>query len=150
MSWQPGLVVQIDDHGMSVKVPTGADCTACPGKIACTFKGPESSYRTLRVPRIEGCVVGDRLLVEEPGSVLAMALVVLVALPVALMAGGYALATCCVQFQYATPLLWATGVGIWIAGLYLANRWMSRAPRFQAIARQPIVARKDCPQNEIE
>lgn len=150
MSWQPGLVTQIDDHGMSVKVSTGTDCAACPGKTECTFRGPESAYRTLRVARLEGCVVGDRLLVQEPGSVLAVALVVLVALPVALLSGGYALALCCVHFRYNALLLWLSGTALWIAGLYLANRWMSRASHFQTIVRQPVTMTEDRRQKELE
>lgn len=135
MSWQAGLITHIDDEGMSVKVPSGAECAACPGKMACNFQGPESAYRTLRVPRLERCAVGDRVLVEESGSVLALALVVFVALPIALMLAGYALAQCCVQFRFGAAAIWIAGATLWGLGLYLANRWTSRAARFQSAVR---------------
>ena len=138
MSWQPGLITHIDGEGMSVKVATGADCAVCPGKMACTFQGPDAAYRTLRVECIEGCAVGDRLLVEEPGSVLAVALLLIVALPVVLLLTGYSLLVCCLKFPYASLALWLSGAGVWMGGLYGANRWMTQAPRFQTKVRQPM------------
>lgn len=131
MSWQPGMVVRIGGNRMSVKVPTGADCVACHSKMACTFQGPESAYKTLEVPRLADCSVGDRVLVEEPASILLVALVVLLVLPVALLLGGYALAGCCVQFRYAILVLSLGGISLWCLGLYAANRWLSEAKRFQ-------------------
>lgn len=150
MSWQPGLITHIDDDGMSVKVPTGADCAACPGKSACTFQGPDSSYRTLRVQHLDGCAVGDRLMVDEPGSVLAVTLMVVVGLPVVLMLGGYALAECCVRFPYATLLLWVSGVALWAGGLVLVNRWMIRAPMFQTTIRRPAELADTLPDHHAE
>jgi len=150
MTWQPGLITAIDGDTMSVKVPTGAECGSCHGKTACTFRGPESAYQTLRVPKLEGCVVGDRLLVEEPGSLLAVALLVMIVLPAALLLVGYMLTVCCVRFQYATLLLTVLGVAIWIIGLYVANRWMTSSPRFQPVVRQPVSRRDDTIRNNAE
>lgn len=137
MTSQPGLITDIDGDEMSVKVATGADCAACPGKTACSFRGPESAYRTLRVPRLEGCVAGDRLLVEESGSVLAVTFVVMIILPIGLVLAGYALSTCCMRFDYATLMLAILGIAIWVGGLYVANRWMTSSPRFQPVVRRP-------------
>ncbi len=141
MTWQPGLITAIDGDEMSVKVPTGADCAACHGKTGCHFGGPASAYKTLRVPRVEGCGVGDRLLVEEPGSALAVTFVVMIVLPLGLVLAGYGLSKCCMRFDYATLLLSILGVAIWVAGLYAANRWMTASPRFQPNVRRSDTAR---------
>lgn len=138
MSWQPGLITHIDEQAMSVKVRSDIDCAACPGKMACRFEGPDSAYRTLRVSHIEGCTVGDRVLVEEPASVLGVALLLVVALPVILMLSGYWLAAHWLRFPYATLLLWLTGITVWVGALSAANRWMSRAPRFQTAVRRSV------------
>lgn len=141
MTWQPGLITAIDGDEMAVKVPTGADCAACHGKTACHFGGPASAYKTLRVARLEDCGVGDRLLVEEPGSVLALAIVVMIGLPLGLVLAGYVLWTCCMRFDYATLLLSILGVAIWLAALYAVNRWITSSPRFQPKVRRPHTAR---------
>lgn len=141
MAWQPGLITAIDGDEMAVKVPTGADCAACHGKTACHFGGPASAYKTLHVPRLEGCGVGDRLLVEEPGSVLTVAVVVMIALPLGLVLAGYTLSTCCMRFDYATLLLSILGIAIWLAALYAVNRWMTSSPRFQPNVRRSDTAR---------
>jgi positive regulator of sigma E activity len=150
MSWEPGLITHIDDQGMSVKVRSGVDCAACPGKMACSFQGPDSAYRTLRVQLIDGCAVGDRLMVEEPASVLGVALLLVLALPLTLMLTGYWLAANLLRFPYAALILWLTGIAVWVGALYVANRWMSRSPRFQTAVRQPAVLTDTSPADHPE
>lgn len=120
---------------MDVRVPTGSGCEACAGKAACSFLGPASAYRTVRLPREDWCKAGQRILVEEPPSTLMPAVLVLVALPVALIAAGRWLLACCLRFPFATLAAWLAGFGIWIAALYVANIWMSRATRFRSTIR---------------
>lgn len=131
MSWQPGLVARIDERWIHVKVRADTDCAACQGKNPCTFQGPDSAYRTLKVPRCSSYRVGEQVSVEEPDSVLWVTLLALIVVPVALMLGGYGLRSCCLQGSFATPALWVVGVLIWLAALYGVNRWMSRAASFQ-------------------
>ncbi len=116
---------------MDVKVPTGADCAVCPVKSACTFSGPESAYRTHRVALIPGCVVGDRVWVDEPTSVLVVTLLVVVGVPVILLFAGYAINACCVRYPYGVAALWLAGIAVWVIVLYGANLWMARAAPFQ-------------------
>lgn len=131
LSTEPGLITRIEDGWMHVKVPVGLGCNACGNKSLCTFSGPERAYRTFRIKHIAGCEVGDRVLVHLPGSVLAITALVMIALPVAMILAGYGLLVCCLQFPYATLLLWLTGVVLWAAALYGANYWMERGVRFQ-------------------
>jgi positive regulator of sigma E activity len=128
---EPGLITRIDEGSMYVKVPLGLGCKTCPNKSACTFSGPERAYRTFRVRRIQGCRVGDRVLVHESGATLAITWLVLVVLPLVLILAGYGLLTCCVQFPYATFVLWVIGVALWIAAMYAANLWVERGVHFR-------------------
>ena len=150
MSWEPGLITHIDADGMSVKVPTGNDCGACAAKSLCTFQGPDAAYRTLRVAHVEGCAVGDRLMVKEPGSVLAVVLLALVVWPVVLLLTGHGLAVCCAKFPYAVLVLWVSGGTVWVGGLYAANRWITQAPRFQTMARRPASSSNSVPHGDTE
>jgi len=131
----PGLIVNIDGEWMSVRVPTGAGCSSCADTSSCSFLGPASAYRTLRLPREDWCSVGQRIRVEEPPSTLAPAAVALVALPLALIVLGRALLECCLRFPFATLTTWLIGVGVWLAALYGTNLWMSRAARFRSTIR---------------
>ncbi len=123
---------------MVVKVPTGVDCTVCSTKSACTFRGPDSAYRTYRVKREVGYSVGDRVRIDEPGGVLGVALLATVVAPVTLIVTGYVLLDCCVRFRYAIAVFWLVGLLLWTTVLFVANRWMTHAARFQPRIR-PIV-----------
>ena len=68
MSWQTGMVLRIESDRMHVKVPTGADCAACHGKMSCTFQGPDKACKTLEVPRLAGTAVGDKVLEADLGA----------------------------------------------------------------------------------
>lgn len=136
MSWQTGMVVRIGPDAMQVKVPTGADCAACHGKMSCTFQGPDKAYKTLEVPRLADTAVGDQVLVEEPASVLFVALLALLVWPVTLLFIGYTLAACCVQFRFSILVLSVSGIGLWVLGLLLANRWLGHSKRFEPRVRR--------------
>ena len=129
-STDPGLIVAIDADVMRVKVPVGRGCGVCLNKTSCTFSGPERSYRTFQVRREEGCHVGDRVLVHVPGSVLGLSGLVFSILPFVLILVGYKLLDCCFGFPYATVVLWAAGVIVWLGAMYGANAWMERSVRF--------------------
>ncbi len=116
---------------MYVKVPVGLGCRACPNKTLCTFSGPDRAYRTFRIRHIEGCRKGDRVLVNVPISVLGVTALVMLGLPIVMILGGHGLLDCCVQFSYATALLWLAGVALWFAAMYGVNHWMEHAARFQ-------------------
>lgn len=131
LSADPGLITRIDKGWMYVKVPVGSGCRACAMKSQCTFSGPNSAYRTFRVREVPECRVGDRILVEVPSNVLAVTGLVLVVLPAAMILAGYWLIQCCLQFPYATPLLWLAGIAVWLAAMYSANRWVDRSARFR-------------------
>jgi len=125
------MVVRIDENWMFVKVPTGKDCGVCHGKDACIFKGPDRAYRTLRLTRPDGYGVGDRVTVEEPGSMLGAAALAVLVVPVLLLLIGYQVYECCVDSSLDVFVLWIIGFGIWVAGLAGTNRWMMRSPRFE-------------------
>ena len=129
MSWIPGLITRIDGDRMDVKVPTAEDCPACPIKSVCTFEGPASAYRTLHVASRDGYRVGDRVEVEEPISVLGVTFVALVLVPVILLSIGHWLTT---RFEDTLEMasFWGTSAATWLVVVYLANRWMTRSPRF--------------------
>jgi len=129
------LITAIEGDWMFVKVPTGTDCDVCQVKSACTFQGPDAAYRMLRVARVVGCAVGDRVWVEQPASVLGIGLLALAVLPVALVFAGYALSVCCFQFPYANLLLWVIGIAVWLVAIYGTNQWLTHAPRFQTTIR---------------
>lgn len=131
LSENPGLVTRIENGWMHVKVPVGSGCGTCAVKSQCTFSGPNSAYRTFRVRQVPDCSVGDRILVEVPSSVLGVTGLVLVVLPAAMILAGYWLIQCCLQFPYATPLLWLAGITVWLAAMYAANRWVDRSARFR-------------------
>jgi len=126
-----GLITRINDGWMEIKVSLLDKCSACANKSMCTFSGPENAYQTFRVPRVTNCRVGDRVLVQVPGTRLAMTALVMIALPLVLLLSGYALRDCCMRFPYATLLLALIGIALWIAAMYGANRWMERNIRFQ-------------------
>jgi len=130
LTTDPGLIIRIDKGWMYVKVPVGSGCGACAMKSQCTFSGPNSAYRTFRVRQVPDCRVGDRILVDVPSNVLGVTGLVLVVLPVALILAGYWLIQCCLQFPYATPLLWLTGIAVWLVAMFAANRWVDRSARF--------------------
>jgi len=120
---------------MEVKVPTGDDCTVCPVKTACSFEGPKKAYRVFRVQRQNDYAVGDRVEIEEPGSVLAVAALVIIFVPIVLMASGYGLLAW-IDIRSQSPVLpWVAGIGIWLVVLFLANRWVSQSRRFQTRVR---------------
>ncbi len=131
LSTEPGLITRIDDSSMYVKVPVGLGCNACPNKMSCTFSGPERAYRTFRVHREPACRVGDRVLVHVPGAVLGVTGFVFVALPFLMILGGYGLWSCCLQFPYATILLWGVGISMWVAAMYGANIWIEHGVQFR-------------------
>ena len=137
------MVLRIESDRMHVKVPTGADCAACHGKMSCTFQGPDKACKTLEVPRLAGTAVGDKVMVEEPATVLLVALLVLLVWPVTLLFVGYALASCCVQFRFSILVLSISGIGLWLLGLLAANRWLSQSKRFQARVRRSTVYAPD-------
>lgn len=130
LSTDPGLVTRIDNGWMYVKVPVGSGCRACAMKSHCTFSGPKRAYRTFRIREVPECHVGDRILVDVPSSALTVAGIVLVGLPVAMIMIGYWLLQCCLRFPYATPLLWLTGLVVWLVTMVAVNRWMERSARF--------------------
>lgn len=132
MSEIPGLIVGLDGESMVVRVPTGAGCESCAGKEACSFLGPASAYRTLRLPREEWCRAGQRIRVEEPASTLLPAIVALVVLPLVLLIGGRWLLESSLDYPFAALSAWTVGLGIWLAGLWGTERIMRRAARFQA------------------
>lgn len=131
LSTEPGLITRIEEGSMYVKVPVGLGCNVCPNKMSCTFGGPERAYRTFRVHREEGCRVGDRVLVHVPGAVLGVTGFVLVGLPFLLILGGYGVLKCCVQFPYATFVLWVVGITLWLVAMYGANAWIERGIQFR-------------------
>ncbi len=137
-----GIITQIEGDWMEVKVPTGVGCGHCSEGSGCTFRGPDSAYRTFRVRREAGYSAGDQVRLDEPGSSLAMTVLVLLLLPIVLIIAGYLLLECCVRLPYATVVFWVFGVALWGLALYGANCWMSRAARFQPKLR-PVSPRMD-------
>ena len=135
MSWSPGLITRVDGDRMDVKVPTAEDCPACPVKSVCTFEGPASAYRTLHVASRDDYKVGDRVEVEEPISVLGVTFVALVLVPVILLSIGYWLTS---RFGDTVDMasLWVTSAAAWLVVVYVANRWMTRSPRFETRIRR--------------
>ncbi len=131
LSPDPGLITSIEAGWMHIKVPVGHGCRACPNKTACTFSGPDRAYRTFRIRYVEGCQIGDRVLVIVPASAIGVAALVMLVLPVLMLFGGYVLLECCMEFPYATVLLWLAGIVLWFAAMYGANYWMEHAARFQ-------------------
>ncbi len=131
MSWSPGLITRVGDEWIEVRVPTGEDCSVCPVKSACSFEGPTKAYRVFQVPRQGDYVKGDRVEVEDPPSVLAVAFAVFVVAPVFLLGIGIWLTTRFDDVAQAPILVWTAGIIIWLAVIFLANRWLSRAARFQ-------------------
>ena len=131
MSWSPGLITRIDNEWMEVKVPTGEDCTVCPVKSACSFEGPKKAYRFFQVPRQSDYAEGDRVEVEDPGSVLGVAFVAFVLVPALLLVIGFGLTTHFDSVAQSPILAWTAGILVWLAVIVLANRWISRATRFQ-------------------
>lgn len=131
MSWYPGLITGVGNDWMEVKVPTGDDCTVCPVRTACSFEGPKKAYRVFRVRRQSDYAVGDRVEVEEPASVLAVAFLAIVVVPVILLVLGYELTVWIDRASESPVLMWIAGIAAWFAVLVLANRWVSRSPRFQ-------------------
>ena len=132
MSWSPGLITHVGNDWMEVRVPTGDDCTVCPAKSACSFEGPKKAYRDFRVARGAGLVPGDRVEVEEPASVLAVAFVAFVAAPAILLAFGFGLAARIDNLAHWPILTSTAGVAAWLLIIVLAERWVSRSRRFQA------------------
>ncbi len=130
LSTDPGLVTRIEKGWMYVKVPVGSGCHACARKSQCTFSGPKGAYRTFRIRHAPECRVGDRILVDVPSSAYTAASIVLVLVPVAMILAGYWLLDSWLQFPYATPLLWLTGLAVWLALMYAVNKWMERSARF--------------------
>lgn len=131
MSWSPGLITRVDSEWMEVKVPTGEDCTVCPAKSACSFEGPKKAYRVFKVPRQGDYAEGDRVDVEDPPSVLAVAFAAFVVAPVLLLALGFELMTRFDKLAHWPVVVWTAGIVVWLAVIVLANRWVSRATRFQ-------------------
>lgn len=131
MSWYPGLITRVGSDWMEVKVPTGDDCTVCPVRTACSFEGPKKAYRIFRMGRQKDYVVGDRVEVEEPASVLAVAALVIIAVPIVLLVLGYELTVWIDKASQFPVLAWVAGISIWAVVLFLANRWVSRSRRFQ-------------------
>lgn len=131
MSWYPGLITRVDNDWMEVKVPTGDDCTVCPVRTACSFEGPKKAYRIYRVGRQDDYAVGDRVEVEEPASVLTVAFLVIAVVPLILLVLGYELTVWIDAASRSPVLMWLAGIAAWFALLILANRWVSRSPRFQ-------------------
>ena len=131
MSWSPGLITHVDSEWMEVKVPTGEDCTVCPARSACSFEGPKKAYRVFQVPRQGDYVEGDRVEVEDPASVLGVAFMAFVVTPVFLLALGFELTIRFDDLAQSPILVWTAGIALWLAVIFLANRWVSRATRFQ-------------------
>ena len=130
LSTDPGLVTRIDKGWMYVKVPVGSGCRACASKSQCTFSGPARAYRTFRIRQVPECRVGDRSLVNVPSSAFTVAGIVFVVVPVVMILAGYWLLDSWLRFPYATPLLWLTGLMVWLVAMYAVNKWMERSTRF--------------------
>lgn len=130
LSTNPGLVTRIEKGWMYVKVPVGSGCHACIRKSHCTFSGPGRAYRTFRIRQASECRVGDRILVDVPTGALAIAGIVFVLVPVVLILAGYWLLDNWLRFARATPLLWLTGISVWLALIVAVNKWMERSARF--------------------
>ena len=130
LSTNPGLVIRIDEPWMYVKVPVGSGCRACARQSQCSFSGPERAYRSFRVRRVPDCRVGDRILIDVPGSALTGARIVLVLVPALMILAGYWLLETWLRFPYATPLLWLVGLVAWLVLMFAVNKWMERSARF--------------------
>lgn len=130
LSTNPGLITRVEKGWMYVRVPVGSGCHACASKSQCNFSGPARAYRTFRVREMPDCRVGDRILVDVPGSALTVAGIVFVALPAVMILAGYWALQAWLRFPYATPLLWLLGLVAWLALMYAVNKWMERSARF--------------------
>lgn len=130
LSANPGLITRIDKGWMYVKVPVGSGCGACASKSQCSFSGPARAYRTFRVRQMPDCRVGDRILVDVPGSALTIAGIVFVLVPVLMILAGYWLLNSWLQFPSAMTLLWVFGLSAWLLLIFGVNKWMERSARF--------------------
>jgi positive regulator of sigma E activity len=131
LSNSPGLITRIDKGWMYVKVPVGSGCHACAGRSQCTFSGPKRAYRTFRIRQAPECRVGDRVLVDVPSGAMAVAGVVFVLVPAAMILAGYWLLDNWLRFPHATTMLWLIGLAAWLATMFAVNRWMERSARFK-------------------
>lgn len=133
MSRIPGMILQIRPATVLVRVPTGSDCDVCPVNTLCAFKGPDAAYRTIELPWDEGLEPGDRVIVEQPDSILGIVALVVLVLPLMLLTIGYALSSSWLMAPYQDRYLWIAGIIIWASSAWLAHRWVEHAPRFRTI-----------------
>ncbi len=130
MAIEKGLVTEIRDGLMEVRVPRAEGCSACAARNACTFVGPDSAYRRVRLAHRTGIAVGDLLSLEFSDAARNLSALILFGSPILFVAGGVLVAQY-VQFAYAEVVAVLAGVVLYGLTLILANRWVSRVRAFQ-------------------
>jgi positive regulator of sigma E activity len=125
-----GKVTNIKDEWIDIKIPTGSGCTACHSKASCSFLGPDSAYRHVKIPYQSGIEIGDRVTLGTAESAQNISAFIIFGLPILLILAGYFIAT---QFpNIPNAEIWGVigGFVIYGAVLIITNRWFSKLPLF--------------------
>ena len=130
MAQEVGKVTKIEDGWLHVQIPTGEGCTSCGAKTACSFKGPESAYRSMKIPYRNGITAGNLVKLEIPDWSQNLATLIVFVLPIFLILGSYLLAN--YYFRIPNSEIWGilAGFVLYVAALYFFNRVLSKSPSF--------------------
>ena len=92
MEKEIGKVTKIEADWMNIKIPVREGCNSCSVKSACSFVGPDSAYRYLKLPQKPGILEGDQVVLETKESVQNISALIVFVLPIFLIIGCYLLA----------------------------------------------------------
>lgn len=130
MAREIGKIADIKDDWIDIKIPTGSGCTQCHSKTSCSFRGPDSAYRHVKVPYRSDIEVGDQVKLETPESAQNISALIIFGLPILLILAGYFFATQYLTISHAE--IWGVVGGFVVYGIVLiiTNRWFSKLPMF--------------------
>ncbi len=127
---ETGKVSDIKNGWMDIKIPTGSGCNLCQSKTSCSFHGPESAYRHVKMPYQSGIETGDKIILDTPESAQNISALIIFGLPILLILAGYFIATQFLNIPHAE--IWGVIGGFVAYGIVLiiTNRWFSKLSLF--------------------
>ncbi len=130
MGREIGKITEIDGKSTTVQLHTGEQCSVCAAKTACVFAGPNSNYRFIEVPTVEGIRQGEMVYLEYKESPRIMASLIVFLLPILFIIAGYFAGTGIVRSQNSG--IWGAVAGFLLSVpvLYILNRWIERSKWF--------------------
>lgn len=130
MAKETGKVADIKDDWIDIKIPTGSGCISCHSKTSCSFQGPDSAYRHVRIPYQSEIEIGDKITLETSESAQNISALIIFGLPILLILAGYFIATKFLNIPHAEVWGIIGGFVVYAIVLIITNRWFSKLPMF--------------------